>query len=184
MTKQESSNSLKEYKKRMLERLPFKVDDFTVREINRQDIDIYANWPDYPAPYEMFNTSLKKKPASQRDKRWEGYCQNNNSISLIVEHIEEKVVGKYSFVDIDWETMCINNVGIRVHPGWCNKGYGTRILKAISEWFFENGIKKIKLDVLSTNHRAIKSYKNAGYKITDEFKRDSASFYWMELTRK
>lgn len=183
MTNQESNNNLRECKTRMLEGLPFTIDDFTIRELKRIDIDIYANWPDYPAPYDMFNTSLKQKPTSERDKRWESYCQNNNSISLVVEHIEQKVVGKYSFFDIDWEAMCINNVGIRIHPDWCNKGYGTRILKAIFEWFLENGIVKIKFDVLSTNHRAINCYENAGFKITEEFKREDATFYWMELTR-
>jgi hypothetical protein len=62
MTKQEPYNSLEEYKKRILTSLPFNVDIFTIRELNRQDIGLYVSWPDYPPPYEMFNTSLKNRP--------------------------------------------------------------------------------------------------------------------------
>lgn len=181
MINKEKQNNSKEYKKTFLTSLPFKVDEFTVRELNRKDIDIYVNWPEYPYPYKMFNTSLKYKPLSERDNRWEDYCTNNNTISLVVEHKEEEVVGKFSLTKIDWKEMCVNNMGIRIHPQWCSKGYGTRLLKGISDWCFNNGIVKIKFDVLSTNQRAVKSYKNVGYKIIDEFECRNAIFYWMEL---
>jgi len=174
-------DSFSENKKIMLLNLPFKVDDFIIRELNRQDIDIYANWPDYPSPYEMFNTSLKNEPFAERDKRWRNYCENNNILSLVVEHEQEKVVGKFSLGEIDWVEKQVNNIGIRMHPHWCNKGYGTKLLISISKWCFRNGIVKIKFDVLSTNYRAIKSYKKAGYKIIDEFSDNNAIFYWMEL---
>jgi RimJ/RimL family protein N-acetyltransferase len=68
----------------------------------------------------------------------------------------------------------------KIFSNWCNKGYGTKLLKSISDWCFDNGIEKIKFDVLSTNNRAIKSYRNAGYKIIGEFKCGDAMFYWME----
>lgn len=180
MTKQEPYNSLEEYKKRILTSLPFNVDIFTIRELNRQDIDLYVSWPDYPPPYEMFNTSLKNKPLTERDKRWESYCQNNNTLSLVVEYKEE-MIGKFSLLEIDWKKMSVNNMSIRLHPQWCNNGNGTKILKGISNWCFDNGIVKIKFDVLSTNQRAVKSYKNIGYKIIDKFEHGNATFYWMEL---
>jgi len=170
-----------DYKKKLLNELPLKVDGFTVRELKREDLDLYADWPEYPQPYDMFNTSLKDKPLVERDRRWEQYHQSNNSINLVVDYQEEKVVGKFGFYEIDWKEMCVNNVGIRMHPHWCDKGNGTLILKAISNWFFNNGIVKIKFDVLSTNQRAVKSYKNVGYIIIDEFKGENATFYWMEL---
>lgn len=166
----------------MIKTLPFEINGFIVRELNRKDIDIYANWPDYPYPYEMFNTSLKKKPINERDKKWNDYLNNNTSVSLVVDSKEETVVGKFSLFSIDWEEMSVNNVGIRLHPDWCNKGNGAKILRGISKWCFNNGIARIKFDVLSTNKRAIKSYKNAGYKIVDKFYQGKDMFYWMELT--
>lgn len=181
MKNQKLYSSSSENKERLLCKLPFKVDDFTIRELSREDIDIYASWPDYPSPYEMFNSSLKTKPISARDTRWESYCKDNNLITLVVEHEKEKVVGKFSLVDVNWKEMSVENMGIRVHPHWCNKGHGTKILKSISHWCFKNGIEKIRFDVLSTNQRAVKSYENAGYRIIDEFKRGDAIFYLMEL---
>lgn len=180
MANQNICNDLKEHKRRILAKLPFSIDDFIIRELKRTDIDIYANWPDYPIKYEMFNTSLKNRPISERDNRWECYHQDNKTISLIVDHKKEKVIGKFSLTRINWEKMHVENVGIRIHPNWCNKGYGTKLLKSISDWCFDNGIEKIKFDVLSTNNRAIKSYRNAGYKIIGEFKCGDAMFYWME----
>lgn len=174
----------KENKTKLLKNLPFEVGCFGIRELEREDIDVYANWPDYPLEYSMFNTSLKEKPLSERDKRWGQYCNSDNSVSLTIDYKDERVIGRFSLVEIDWEKEKVNNMSIRLHPQWCNSGNGAVILKVISRWCFNNGIKTIKFDVLSTNKRAIKSYKNAGFEIIDEFKRNDSVFYWMELSRK
>lgn len=167
-------------KNKMQLELPFEIEEFVIRELEREDIELYANWPDYPTPYEMFNTSLKNKPTSERKKRWEEYRSNNNVITLVVDHKESKTIAKFSFMEIDWEEKSVKNVGIRLHPHWCNMGNGTKLLKGITNWCFNNGIQHIQFDVLSTNQRAIKSYQNAGYCIVDDFKNENGIFYWME----
>ncbi|SCZ11880.1 hypothetical protein SAMN03080606_04391, partial [Alkaliphilus peptidifermentans DSM 18978] len=44
----------------------------------------------------------------------------------------------------------------------------------------DNGFKSIKLDVLGTNARAIKSYQKAGFNITSKFELNDETFYWMK----
>ncbi len=166
-----------------LARLPFTTDGFNIRELRREDLDLYALWPDYPPPYDMFNTSLKTKPISERDRRWDNYSSSNKGLSLVMDHEDKKMIGKYSF-GINWSEMIVTNMGIRLHPEWCDKGVGSKLLKAVSDWCFSNGIKSIKFDVLSTNQRAVNAYKKVGYKITDQFTLDNALFYWMELKKK
>ncbi len=131
----------------------------------------------------MFNTSLKTKPISERDRRWDNYSSSNKDLSLVIDYKDEKVIGKYSF-GINWSQMIVTNMGIRLHPGWVDKGVGSKLLKAISDWCFNNRIKSIKFDVLSTNQRAINAYKKVGYEIIDQFTLDNALFYWMELKNK
>src|SRR5690554_4413400 len=130
-------------KKCLSKKLPIFVDNFKIRELERNDIDLYASWPDYSPPYDIFNTSLKTKPFSERDWRWKKYCSSNESLSLVIDHEKDKVIGKFSLFNIDWEEKIINNMGIRLHPEWCNKGIGSKLLKVISEWCFNNGISKI-----------------------------------------
>jgi len=160
--------------------LPFKIEEYVIRELEREDFDRYVNWPDYPSPYKMFNTSLKNKPTSEREKRWEEYCANNNSITLAVDYKESKMIAKFSLIEIDWEEKCVKNMGIRLHPHWCNMGNGTKLLKSITNWCFNNGIIRIQFDVLSTNQRAIKSYQKSGYCIVDEIEKENIIFYLME----
>ncbi|WP_202711089.1 GNAT family N-acetyltransferase [Sporosalibacterium faouarense] len=112
--------------------------------------------------------------------RFRVFRNNRNNISLVVYYNEDKVIAKFSTVYIDWEKKHITNMGIRLHPDYCNKGYGTQQLKDISNWYFNQGIIKIQFDVLNTNNCAIKCYKNAGYKITGEFYHENDKFLWME----
>lgn len=173
-------DNIKIDKRMMLRNLPFEIDEFVIRELEREDFEHHVNWPEYPSPHEMFNSSLRNKPNSARRIRWEKYCADDKIISLVVDHEDSKTIGKFSFVGIDWENHVVENMGIRLHPHWCDKGNGTKILKGITDWCFSNGIKRIQFDVLSTNLRAIKSYKKAGYTIFNEIQREGATFYMME----
>lgn len=168
-------------KQQLVKLLPITIDNLTLRSMIREDIDLRAEWPSYPTPYEMFNASYKGKPSSERDERWLWLSADENILCLSVQHESEKLVGIYYLSEIDWDKMIVNNMTIRLHPYWCDKGIGTKILKGIISWCFGVGIKSIKLDVLSSNQRAVNCYIKTGLSIISEFERNGDVFFWMEV---
>ena len=52
----------------MLDSLPTHVEDFTIRSRRRDDLDLTAEWPDYPADYGAFNASYAQMTVEQKDK--------------------------------------------------------------------------------------------------------------------
>jgi RimJ/RimL family protein N-acetyltransferase len=72
-------------------------------------------------------------------------------------------------------------MGFRVHPNWCDKGIGTRILKLVIAHFAEAGIASFRLDVAEPNARAIRCYEKAGFSRTKHFDHNGIPFLWMEL---
>ncbi len=160
--------------------LPIAFDDCFFRAMNRDDLDLRANWPSYPEYYEMFNASFKDKPLLERDLKWRKIKENTGLICLALENNTEKLLGVFYLAEINWNSMTVGNMTIRIHPDWCNIGIGTKALTALSNWCMAKGLKRIRLDVLSTNQRAIKSYLKSGFCITGEFIQDDDLFYWME----
>jgi len=53
---------------------------------------------------------------------------------------------------------------INVDPIYRKKGIGLRLLSATEKLLRKKGIHKIRLEVSTTNHTAIKLYENAGFK--------------------
>jgi RimJ/RimL family protein N-acetyltransferase len=43
----------------------------------------------------------------------------------------------------------------------------------VSDWCFESGFQRLRLDVAATNNRAVRCYEKAGYVKTGEFWRDA-----------
>ena len=72
-------------------------------------------------------------------------------------------------------------MGIRIHPNWCDRGVGTRALKATIGRFAEAGIDRFRLDVAEPNARAIRCYEKVGFSPAERFDRDGVPFVWVEL---
>ncbi|WP_091542390.1 hypothetical protein [Alkaliphilus peptidifermentans] len=106
----------------LIDKLPIDIDNFHIRKMNREDIDLRTNWPNYPSPYEMFDASYKNRPSEERDERWKKIKNNEKLVCLAIEHPNEKLVGIYYSAEIDWEEKTVNNMTVRLHPNWCDKG--------------------------------------------------------------
>lgn len=158
------------------ESLPIHMDDFTIRSFEREDLERLFNWPDYEGQYSMFNSSIKKLSFDEREKRWRKRDPNSNVLTLAVDHKDQKTIGKYSLIMDEVNSSIISNMGIRMKPDFCNKGYGTEIFSTIKEWCFLNGIESLGLDVLETNRRAIVCYEKVGLKVVKRYVKYDAYF--------
>lgn len=71
-----------------------------------------------------------------------------------------------------------------VHPGYRNKGIGTKFIKAVLEELAKMNVKEVNLHVHVSNTGAIKLYERFGFEIVRVEKPDYAedeSFYLMRL---
>ncbi len=57
------------------------------------------------------------------------------------------------------------NLGIAVKAGHRKKGLGTRMISEAINWCRAQGVKKLNLEVFSSNIGAIKAYEKAGFEI-------------------
>jgi RimJ/RimL family protein N-acetyltransferase len=163
--------------------LPMERKELIIRTWSRRDIDILASWPGYPFPYEVFNNNLGLLSPQERDEYFQVREDNPDRITLVVDHKSQPVIGYCGLVEIDWKHKMIGNMGYRIHPAWCGKGIGTRVMQCITEWCFGCGIQNIKFDVAASNLRAVRCYKKAGYIKTGEFWRDDEGLKNIDITK-
>ncbi|MBB6482726.1 GNAT family N-acetyltransferase [Spirochaeta isovalerica] len=159
--------------------LPQKVGDYYIREANSIDHCIRANWPDYPDEYVLFNSSSRFLKFEEQINKFRDKITDNNII-LSVLSSNGILVGHFSILQIDWKEKKIGNMGIRIHPNYCNKGVGSLILEWISNFFHSHGFLQIKLDVLSSNKRAIRCYEKVGFRSIENVIEKSESFTIMQ----
>jgi RimJ/RimL family protein N-acetyltransferase len=155
-------------KEKIQNKLPIVAQNLYIRELEREDIDNYANWPLYKGDKAMFNSSLKKAPIGEREKRWDSYQESKKSLSLVIDVDQNKTIGKFALVNIDWDKKTVGNMSIRLHPDYCDRGIGTLMLKEVIVFCFDLGIELVSLDVLASNTGAVKSYLNSGFEVIEE----------------
>ena len=73
-------------------------------------------------------------------------------------------------------------MAVRLHPEYTDRGIGTEMLTLVGDWWFRNGMNKLKLDLAATNHRAIRSYFKAGFKEVGEFWREAPDLAGVDLS--
>jgi RimJ/RimL family protein N-acetyltransferase len=156
----------------IIETLPLKTEEFTIRQWDRNDLDKLASWPKYPFPYETFNFSFRDMSPEEKNNIFEKRNKSQNMIITVVDHIKQSSIGYFAPHLIDWDNKKIANFGLRIMPNWCDKGIGTLVLREAINWLFKCGIETICLDVAASNARAIKCYEKIGFIRTDEIWRD------------
>lgn len=153
----------------MLASLPRRNGDLCIRALTRQDLDAVAAWPSYPAGYEPFNLRFAGMTVTQLDDLFRTRLADPARITLVADHEQQSCIGYLGLVEIDWPRCRIGNMGYRIHPDWCDRGIGTRVMRLAAGWCFACGIETLRLDVAGANDRAIRCYEKAGFQRAGEF---------------
>jgi RimJ/RimL family protein N-acetyltransferase len=174
---------LKPSKSYMLESLPIQVDGFTIRHWNRNDLDELAAWPIYPFPDEGFVFSFKEKTPEERDRLFRSREDRTDTMVLIIDHASHRAMGYISLQEIEWINGEVENIGFRIEPSWCNRGIGTLVLRSVSRWCLDCGLRKLRLDVAASNDRAVRCYEKMGFVRTGELWREAADMKGVDLNQ-
>lgn len=155
-------------KAQVLRTMPWTLGFFTARNWTREDIDIRAEWPDYPVNYEAFNSTIRTQDADERACRFREWDADENQLNLSVDFAQEKNVGHFRLWEIDWDRMIVGGMGVRLHPHYCDRGYGTFLVRSITSRLSGLGFTAFSLDVSQGNPRAFSAYRKVGFRKTTE----------------
>ena len=107
--------------------------------------------------------------------------KDKDRTTLTADCLSDSCIAHIVIRDVDWRNGAVGNMGFRVHPDWCDKGVGTRVLNLVVAHFAMAGIARFRLDVAESNTRAIRCYEKTGFTQTKGFDRDGVHFLWIEL---
>ncbi len=118
----------------------------------------------YPGEYAIYNL-----PSYEELKEKQGAFMNPEKEQEFYGFFEDEVLIGYIHIWEDPQNMWI---GIGVHPDYCDRHYGTRILKETVELCRTMDSRKpLCLHVREWNRRAIRCYENCGFQIQGDLKK-------------
>ncbi|KKM22438.1 hypothetical protein LCGC14_1625340 [marine sediment metagenome] len=168
----------------MLEASPVCEGPLILRRWALSDTYARAEWPSYAPDYVGFNFALRGASRDELDRHFLARDQDPGRIPLAADHGEQQAIAYFALHEIDWARRVVGNVGFRVRPEWCDRGYGPRILRLAGEWCRECGIQSIRLDVAAPNIRAVRCYEKAGMHRTREFWREARDLAGIDIADK
>lgn len=157
-------------------RFPCTISEMDIRFLEMNDIVERSQWPSYVGYHKGFNLSLANEEVLQR--KYKAYSNDNSITFSLID--TDRVVGFFSFNSINWNSKIVENMTIRIHPSYCNKGIGKTILKYLCDLLFDSGIKSIRLDVHAKNAIAHKCYKKCGFSEISTIEREGELYFLME----
>jgi RimJ/RimL family protein N-acetyltransferase len=166
-------------KDHILAAFPVHDGDLVIRHWLRSDLDRRAAWPPYLHPYAELSSALSAMPTTKRDEYFRGRDGSSDGVTLSVDMAGVLCIAHISLRNVDWRAMTVNNMGFRVHPDWCNRGLGSRILRIMVARLAAIGIVSLRVDVSSANGRAIRCYEKSGFALSGQFDQEDGSFFWM-----
>jgi len=137
-----------------------------LRAAQRDDADCIALVENHPDPRE---TLFYAKPISSEQIQERLAKQNgdpNTILFTICSKATDKAVGQTAFVRIDWVgRMATFYIAIAEKENW-SKGYGGEATRLMVDYGFNTlNLNRIQLHVATTNEKAVKSYRRAGFQI-------------------
>lgn len=169
----------------MLASLPIQDCELLIRQWTRRDLDDRAAWPPYPEPYRAFDATVKLAGPEQRDRRFASQDSDRTQLTLTVDHRSDPCVGYIALHHIDWQSRTVGNAGVRIHPLWCDRGIGTRVLRSIASYCRDCGLLSFRLDASPLNTRALRCYEKIGFERTgSDLWRNDPSIRNKDLWRK
>ena len=142
------------------------------RRTQADDLPKMEAWPPYPWPYEVFSMAPPSAASSDGAAWWRRIADPDRCHYSVVLRDTDEIIGLHAFVQIDWKRRSVGNMGVRIHPDLCGKGYGTESLSPLLAAVLDSGIRTIRLDVAATNKRPIRCYEKCGMTIVGEFWRE------------
>ncbi len=136
----------------------------TIRTMTRNDLDEMVKWRPFADPlYQPFDFPRQSKQDYVRWYEWRRRDPSRRLYTIVNE--ERKVIGSLTLRDIDRRQSA--RLGITIGADYVSQGYGTEAVALFLDHFFdEMGFAAMVLDVAATNLRAVRCYREIGFRET------------------
>jgi RimJ/RimL family protein N-acetyltransferase len=134
----------------------------TIRPLTREDLRVMSNWPRFEDPlYRLFD--WPKRSETSDDLWFEQLMRDKARVYYAVDNERYELIGRISLREIDGRSSA--RLGIGFGPDYVEQGYGTEALQVFLDHFFlDLGFERMVLDVAAVNQRALRCYKNCGFR--------------------
>jgi RimJ/RimL family protein N-acetyltransferase len=126
-----------------------------------------------------------REPGIEDQMKWFKRVQKRDrKFFSLVTVPDNTLIGNCGFVDIyDDKQEATLRITIG-NPDYLGKGFGTEAVKLLLEYGFERaGWKEIRLNVLASNTRAIRTYEKCGFTSVAEEKKDDKTLLTMHVLK-
>ncbi|MDX1837999.1 N-acetyltransferase [Legionella taurinensis] len=115
----------------------------------------------------LFNGNFKEVSQQEHQQWFDNLFKPSDAITFsILENQDNKLIGSCSLRNI---SQIHHNAELQIRIGereYQNRGYGSDAVRKLVDWGFSSlNLKRIYLNVLSTNQRAIKAYQKCDFQI-------------------
>ena len=156
-----------------------------LRPLEKQDLSRSLQWLTDPFINKYLSQNFKSLTVEQEEE-WFAYIQDSQKdmVFAILDREAGSHIGNCALHKIDKNVGCCE-LGIVIgEKEYWGKGYGTDSIKTLVDFALkELGLFKIKLNVYTYNHRAIKAYSKCRFKLMRVLKRNHLynDKYWDTL---
>ena len=104
-------------------------------------------------------------PLAAWEKEFDKHLEDQDPADFVIE-VEGKVIGETGLHRWRNRRAGVASLGIAIHdPDYIGKGYGREALELLLDWSFRiQNYRRIWLDTLATNERAIRCYTACGFR--------------------
>ena len=142
-------------------------DKVKLRAYKKEDVPLACEYINDPEVSLMLSPLIPFPYKLEDEYKWYDSLGmgRDGKYNFAVERVSDGLyIGGCGINDVDWKNS-VATVGIFICAKECGKGYGTQAMGLLIDFIFSQmNIHKIKLNVFSFNHRAIKSYEKLGFK--------------------
>lgn len=115
----------------------------------------------FPPTFKQARTFLEQLDASKGEY-----------IFAVEDLATRSFIGTVSVYKTNWLNRS-TTIGISLHSDWQSQGFGTEIMHTLLQFVFNQmNIRKVKLQVLDFNHRAIRLYEKLGFEVEGTLKQE------------
>jgi RimJ/RimL family protein N-acetyltransferase len=156
-----------------------------LRPLEKRDLDKSLEWLTDPLVNKYLSQNFKDLTVKQ-EEQWFNYIKESRQdmVFAILEKKSDKHIGNCALHKIDpSRKTCELGIVIGEKDYW-DRGYGTDAVKVLIGFAVgDMELTKIRLNVYTYNHRAIKVYENCGFKLIRVLKRNHLfnGKYWDTL---
>jgi RimJ/RimL family protein N-acetyltransferase len=124
----------------------------------------------YPEPYAVYDWPPWEKLSAGAEEFADPEIRERQYAAIVDE--DERLIGFAQFFPMEGVDGGVMRLGLGMDPGLCGNGLGADFVRLIVEEAKKRAPgHEIDLEVLTWNERAIRTYRKAGFTVTDTYER-------------